>query len=173
MFHKNSYLAIAPFLFILVGVFCEVAVVRGVCILCAFRGTLFFLRVQMYTFSSTFIIRFKPLCDTLLLCQGYCWIGKNTNKKFRCVMAFYNGTKYYFEVPIYLLFQWMSMSKENLFLTEFWTFLVLCLSCACYNFWFYDINDFNSLLPLSCRWIKSLNSKTTKYIPKCWERFVK
>ena len=88
MFHKNSYLAIAPFLFILVGVFCEVAVVRGVCILCAFRGTLFFLRVQMYTFSSTFIIRFKPLCDTLLLCQGYCWIGKNTNKKFSCVMMF-------------------------------------------------------------------------------------
>ena len=33
-------------------------------------------------------------------------------------------------------------------------------------------NDFKSLLP-SCRWIKYLSPKTTKYIMKFWEIFVK
>ena len=130
MFHKNSYLAIALFLFILVGVFCEVAVVRGMCILCAFRGTLFFLRVQMYTFSSTFIKRFKPLCDTLLLCQGYCWIGKNTNKKFSCVMMFIMRASSSLKLQFVFWFQWMSLSK----LIKFSKFLVLYLGCGCMTF---------------------------------------
>ena len=32
--------------------------------------------------------RFKPLSNSILLCQGYCWIRKYTNKKHSCVMMF-------------------------------------------------------------------------------------
>ena len=41
-----------------------------------------------------------------------------------------------------------------------------------YDFWFYDMDDFTS--PLTpCPWIKNFRAKTTKSIPKCWERSVK
>ena len=54
---KILTLAIAPFLFILVDVLCEFAMVPGVYILLSSRrrGTLFFLSARIYTFSSTLI----------------------------------------------------------------------------------------------------------------------
>ena len=58
-FTKVFTLRAAPFMFILVGVMCEFAMVPGVYMFCIVpsgkRGALFFLRAQMYTFSSTFI----------------------------------------------------------------------------------------------------------------------
>ena len=51
------------------------------------RDALFYLRAQMCTHSATHSSkRFKPLSTIILLCQGYCWIGKNTNKELNCVM---------------------------------------------------------------------------------------
>ena len=58
-----------------------------------------------------------------------------------------------------------------MFLIKFWRFLVLCLGCECMTFDF--MTQVTSITPYPCWWIKSLNSKTAKYIPKCWERSVK
>ena len=71
---KILTLAIAPFLFILFGVLCEFAMVPGVYILLTSRrrGTLFFLKARIYTFSSPFIEKCKSLLGIILLCQGYC-----------------------------------------------------------------------------------------------------
>ena len=60
--NKILTLAVAPFLFILVDVICEFVMVPSVYILSSVQEEevhiLFFLRAQMYTFSSTFAIRF-------------------------------------------------------------------------------------------------------------------
>ena len=39
-----------------------------------------------------------------------------------------------------------------------------------YEFWLYDTNDLKSPATWSFWWIKYLSAKSTKYIPKCWER---
>ena len=110
--------------------------------------------------------RFKPLSATMLLWQGHCWIGKNTNKVLNCVYDACNLTKRHFEIPICFWFQLMSLS--NLFL-KFVKFLVLYLGCGFMNFnfkWLCITSD-------ARWWIKNLSAKTTKYILKCWERSVK
>ena len=70
---------------------------------------------------------FKPFLGIILLCQGYCWIGKNTNKKLSCVMVFMMS-----EIPICFWCQWFSLS--TLFLIKFWKFLVLYLGYGCMTF---------------------------------------
>ena len=81
---KILTLAIAPFLFISIGVLCEFAMVPGVYVLlfpheeevhssswgdkCA----------HLAAYSSK---RLKPLSAIILIYQGYCWIEKNTNKE--------------------------------------------------------------------------------------------
>ena len=87
---KFLLLTVAPFLFILVNDLCKFAKVPGVYILLApsgRRGTLPFLKEQMFTFSNT-SKKFKPSPDIILICQCHFWIGKNTNKEFSCVMVF-------------------------------------------------------------------------------------
>ena len=79
-FTKILTLAVAPFLFILVGVVFEFAVVPDVYILLLRKKrhtTLLFLRVQIEKFSSTFI-KDKVVVE----------LEKNTNKEFICVMVF-------------------------------------------------------------------------------------
>ena len=125
------------------------------------RSALSFLRAQMYAFSSTFIKRFKPLSIIILIYRGYCWIGENSNKRTELRRDAYNQSKKYLEILICFWFQWMSQS--NLFVIKVWQFLVLYLTCSCMNF--------NS--PLTRPWIKQLNAKTTKFIPKYWQRSVK
>ena len=111
--------------------------------------------------------RFEPLSGVILLCQGIVKLKKHKQQIQLCYVV-YNETKYHFEIPICFWFQWMSLS--NLFLIKFLKFLVLGLWL--YDFWFYHTNDFKSPLTPSWRWIKKLSAKTTKYIPKCWERSV-
>ena len=41
----------------------------------------------------------------ILLWQGHCWIGKNTNKEFNCVYGVCNLTKQHFEILICFWFQ--------------------------------------------------------------------
>ena len=85
-------MAIAPFLFILVGILCEFAMVPAVCILlCPQEEKVHY---SSWGHRCTYLAahsskRFKPLSDIIWLCQGYWWIGKNTNKvQFTCVMVF-------------------------------------------------------------------------------------
>ena len=64
------------------------------------------------------------------------------------------------------------MSLSNLFL-KFGKFLVLNLGCGCMTFNFITQITLRQLFSYPCPWIKTLSAKTTKYIPKCWERSVK
>ena len=87
---KILTLTINPFLFRFVGIIHEFSMVPGVYILyCP-------LRKKRFTFLSEGTnVRIQQrihqknlnLCYIMLLCQGCCWIGKNTNKKFSCVMV--------------------------------------------------------------------------------------
>ena len=62
------FLAPAPFLFILIGILsvCYGGKSEHFTVPSERRGAIFFLRTQMYIFSSTFIKRFKPLSATIL-----------------------------------------------------------------------------------------------------------
>ena len=110
----------------------------------------------------------------LNLCLASCYYvkvllnWKKHKQQIQLCYCVYNETKYHFEIPICFWFQWMSLS--NLFLIKFLKFVVLGLWL--YDFWFYHTNDFKSPLTPSWRWMKKLSAKTTKYIPKCWERSV-
>ena len=76
---KILTLAIAPFLFISVDVLCKFAMVPGEYILLFPQEE----AVHRFTHSAAHSSkRFKPLSTIILLCQGYCRIGKNTNKEF-------------------------------------------------------------------------------------------
>ena len=113
--------------------------------------TLFFLRALMYKFSSTFIrdrvVEFKQI-----------------QTRNSAVLL------WHFEIPIYFWFQWMSLS--NLFLIKLWKFLLMYLSCGCMTFDFTTQMTSSHSYLMSVK-IKSLSAKTTKSIPKRWERFVK
>ena len=88
----------------------------------------------------------------IFLWQGYCWIGKKTNKEINSVDGAYNLTK------LYLKFLFVSGFNECL-----WAIFSL-LSFE--NFWFY--------VWVVVVWVsKNLSAKTTKSIPNYWERSVK
>ena len=114
--------------------------------------TLFFLRAQMYTFSSRFI-KDRVVVE----------LEKTQTRNSAVVMALC------YESPIYFFFQRMSLS--NLFLIKFWKFLVIYLSWGCRldlrHKW---LQVTSYLMPMK---IKNLSAKTTKYIPKRWKRSVK
>ena len=88
---KVLTLAIALFMFILVGILYEFAVVPGVYILLSpqeekvYSSTWGHRCTQLVAHS---LKRSKPLSAIRLLCQGYYWIEKNSNKEFNCVMVF-------------------------------------------------------------------------------------
>ena len=117
--------------------------------------------------SATHSSRFKPLSLIILPSQGYCWIGKNTNKKLpSCVMVLITRPS------STLKFQFDFGFNEYL-----WAIFPL-LSLE--NFWFYILAGTFILLhrwlqvtSYPCLLIKILSAKTTKYIPKCWERSAK
>ena len=67
-----------------------------------------------------------------------------------------------------LVFGFNECPLSNLFLEHFW----FCIRVLVYDFWFYNTNDFKSLLT-PYQWIKNVSAKTTKYIPSGWERSVK
>ena len=74
-------------------------------------------------------------------------LEKNTNKKFSCVMVFI--------IRRSSTFQFIFGFNESLWVSG--SIFGLWL----YEFWFYNTNDFESLLT-PCRWIKILSAKTTK-----------
>ena len=88
---KILTLAVAPFLFILVGVIFEFAMMPDVYILWSPQEEEVHYSYwgHKFTHSATHSSkRFKPLSDIMLLSQGCCWIEKNTSKEFSCVMVF-------------------------------------------------------------------------------------
>ena len=115
--------------------------------------------------------RFKPLSPIILLCQGYCRIEKNTKYSLMVLIIKPGST---------LKFQLVFVFNECLWATfpllSFETFWIFMFGLWLYDFRFYDTNGFTSSHLLhyhSCPWTKSLSAKTTKYIPKCWEKSVK
>ena len=82
-FNKILTLAIAPFLFILVGILCEFAMVPGAYILLSPQEEEmhFYTWGHRCTHSETHLWkRFKSFSTIILLYQGYCWIGKTQTK---------------------------------------------------------------------------------------------
>ena len=116
------------------------------------------------------IKRFKLLSPIILLCQGYCWIDKNTNNCFMVLIIRPGST---------LKFQFVFSFNKCI-----WTFFFIL---SFQNFWIYIWVVVVWLLILRHRWLyfkspltrppvpinKILSAKTKKYIPKCWEKFVK
>ena len=73
-----------------VGIICDFVMVPGVFILyCPLRKKSFTFLSEGTNVHIQQHIHQKDLnlCYIMLLCQGCCWIGKNTNKKFSCVMV--------------------------------------------------------------------------------------
>ena len=134
-------MAVAPFLFVLVGVLCEFAMVPGVytfyCSLRKRRYTV--LPERRCTHSAPYSSkRFKPLSDIWL-----CWKVMNWKKHKQ-------GIQLCLVLIICFKFQWMSFS--NLFLRVsnlIWVVLVWLLILR--HKW---PNDFESFLT-PCRWIKT------------------
>ena len=160
----KSLMATAPFLFILVGILCEYAMVtrqlsEKSCALLA-EGT------DVCRHSAAHSSRtLKPMPSIVLLWQGHCWIGKNTNKEFNRVYGTYNLTKQYFNIPIcFNECLWAIFS----FGIKFWKFMVLYLGCGCMSFDFTTQMTLSHLVSYPCPWIK-----TSKSVLKCWERSVK
>ena len=88
---KIFTLVVPSFLFIWVGVLCKFAVVPGVYTLLSpeEEEVHYFCWRRRCTHSTVHSSkRFKPLSDIILLSQGYCWIGKNINKEFNCLLVF-------------------------------------------------------------------------------------
>ena len=91
--------------------------------------------------------RFKLLSAIILLCQGYCWIGKNTNKKFNWIMVLIIKT------GSTLMFEFVFGFNECL-----WAIISLLIFGFIYglllhDFWIYDTNDFKSpLTPHAHEW---------------------
>ena len=71
--------------------------------------------------------RFKPFSAIMLLCQGYCWIRKNTNKEFNCVMMLIIRLSTILQLQLFLV-QWMSLG--NLFPMKFLHFLAIYFGCV-------------------------------------------
>ena len=94
--------------------------------------------------------RFKPLSDIILLCQGYCWTGKNINKEFSCVMVFIMRPSSTLKLQFIFDFNeclWAIFSLLNI-----WTFLVLYLACGCMTFDFTTQMTSSHLLPHANEW---------------------
>ena len=134
-FTKILTLAKPPLLLILVGVYCEFAMVPGVYILLSPQEEeeQFLSWRHRCTHSAVHSSkRFKPLPAITLLWPGHCWIGQSRNVEVNCVYGAYNLTKWPVEIPICFWFQWMSLS--NIFLIKFENLLVLYLGCGCMVF---------------------------------------
>ena len=109
------------------------------------------------------------MSDIILLCQGYSQTGKNTNKKFSCVMVLIMTASsslnfqfvYCFNECLWAIFSLLNFENFWLYI---WVVVVWLL--------IYDTNDFKSLF-MPCRWVKNLSANTTNYILKCWERSAK
>ena len=73
--------------------------------------------------------RFKPISPIIPLCQCYCRIGKNRNKKFKCIMMLIIRPRIkHFVIP----FCWLQLiSLRNLFLIKFLNFLTIYYGCSC------------------------------------------
>ena len=98
----------------------------------------------------------------MLLCQGCYWIGKNTNKKFSCVIVLIMRPSS--TLKFQFVFGFNECLLEIFSLFNFKTFgLIFGLWLYICDFRFYDTNDLRSHLT-PCRWIKNLSAKTTKYI---------
>ena len=99
------------------------------------------------------------LCYIMLLCQGCCWIGKNINNKFSCVMVLIvrpSSTLKFQFIFGFNEYLWEIVSLLNF--VNFW--FIFGLWMHIYDFWLCDTNDFK--LPLTpCQWIKNLSAKTT------------
>ena len=147
-------MAIAPFLFILVDVLCEFAMVPGVYILLSPQKEEVHYSSwgQRCTHSAAHSSkRFKPLSDMIWLWQGYWWIWKNTNKEFSCVMVFImrpSNTFTFFLVSMNVPEQFFPYTIEFEKISGFIFGLWL------YDFWFYDTNDSESFLT-PCWWKKT------------------
>ena len=139
---------IAPFLFMFVGIIFEFAMVPGVYILyCPLRKKRFSFLSDGTNIRIQHHIHQKDLnfCYIMLLCQSCCWIGKNTNKKFSCVIVLI------VRPSSTLKFQFVFGFNECL--REIFSLLILKISgfifglwLHIYDFWFYDTNDFKSPL---------------------------
>ena len=166
-------LAIAPFLFFLVSVICEFAMVPGVYILLSpqeeevhYSSWAGHKCTHSAVHSSK---KIKSLSDIMLLCQSCCWIGKNTNKEFSCFLVFImkltSNLKFLFGFGLNNISE-QSLPYRMLKISGFIFGLWL------YDFWFSNTNDFKSYL-IPCRWIKNLSAKTTKDIPKSNLNFIR
>ena len=147
-------IAVAPSLFTLVGVLCKFAIVPDVYILLSPQEE----EVHYLAAYSSKI--FKSLF-------GFMLQRKNTNKKFSNAMTFI------MKRSSFLKFLLVSSFNEYPWAIFSLLYLVLYLGCGCMNFWFYNTNDFKSSPLNRCQWIKNLRAKTTKHIPRCWEKSVK
>ena len=162
---KILTLAIAPFLFIS---WCSLWICYGarcVKVHCYSWG-----RRCTHSSANSFKI-FKPLFLNILLCQGYCWIETNTNNWVTVLIIRPSSTwklqfAFGFSECLWTIFSLLSF--EN-----FWIYIwfpvvwLLILRHRCLYF-------LSHLLPAHpCPWIKNLSAKTTKCIPKQWEKSVK
>ena len=164
-------MAIASFLFILIGILWELAKVPGAYVLLSPQEE------EVHTSSwkhrcthsaAHSLKRFKSLSAIILLCQCYCWIRKNTNKEFNCVVVFIIRPSTTLKFQFVFGFNKCLWPIFSLLIFEnFW----LYIGYGCVNFDFTIFDDLSYLLaPMP---MKKWSAKTTKYIPKCWEKSVK
>ena len=110
----------------------------------------------------------------ILLCQGYCWI--DTNKEFNWVIMLIirpSSTIFFFWFQclwaIFSLFINIFKYPALYFACGCWYCLQICytnrLLLILHRRWF-------RVTSYPCSWTKDLSAKTTKYIPKCWERSI-
>ena len=152
---KILTLVIALFLFILVGVLYEFAMGPGIYVLLSPQEQELHSSSCGHTCTHSAAHsskRYEPLSGITLLCQGYCWIGKDANKESTCVMLMI----FIIRPSSTLKFQFVFVFSECLwaiFLIKFWKFLVLYLDCGCMAFDFTTQMTLIHLLPL-CIWTK-------------------
>ena len=139
-------MAIAPFLFILIGVNCEFNMVPGLYFYCPLRRKrCTFLpestdvRIQQYIHQkvSTFVYHYINIPRLLLNWRKF-------KQRTELRRDAYNQSKKYLEILICFWFQWMSQS--NLFVIKVWQFLVLYLTCSYMNFNFTEKMTLSHLL---------------------------
>ena len=96
---------------------------------------------------------FKSLSITVLLCQGYCWIGKYTNEAFnRAITLIIRPRNKHFAIPFFLFW---SISLSNLFLITFLKLLAIHFGMVANtisisvmwtdDFWFYITDEGHQL----------------------------
>ena len=160
---KILIFTIAPFLFMFVGIIFEFAMVPGVYILyCPLRKKRFSflsdgtnIRIQHHIHQKDL-----NLCYIMLLCQSCCWIGKNTNKKFSCVIVLIvrpsSTLKFQFVFGFNeCLWEIFSLLNFENFWFYIWILAVYLWLLILRHKWL------QSHLLKRCRWIKNLSAKTT------------